>query len=113
MPRTTSKAESVNASEKVYSASGSFPSSLLSAWPMADATSSMPRLVDGARRISELQVEFAQFGVQQARKNVATLAAFSTCRTPMDILEIWRTVATDAVSDYAEKAERILERVQQ
>ena len=53
-------------------------------------------------------MDIARFAADQARKNVSTMAAFATCRSPMDFLEIWRKAATDAVADYADEAARFL-----
>lgn len=112
MPRTASKAENAKASAKAYSAAETFSHPFLPGWPMPATSSAAPTTVDSIRRMSELQMEIAQFSAQCARKSAATFAAFATCRSPIDFLEIWRRAAMEAVTDYADQAERILERAQ-
>lgn len=112
MPRAASKAENAKASAKAHSAAETFTHPFLSAWPVPATSSAAPSAVDSIRRMSELQMEIARFAAQCVRKNATTFAAFATCRSPIDFLEIWRRAATEAVTDYADEAERILERAQ-
>lgn len=105
MTRASSKAEAMEASPKV-SADGE---TLASVWPIPGAALNPPTAIDAVRRVSELQMGVSQFAAERTRKDAATLAAFLTCRTPLDFVEVWRTAAMEAVSDYAEETARILE----
>ena len=104
MTRTRAKAEAAAASPKTV-----FPLETLSPpWPTSGASA-----IEGIRRMSELQIEVARFAADCARKNAATMAAFATCRSPTDFMELWRKAATDAVTDFVDEAERLLERAQE
>lgn len=108
MARATSKSESARQSEKVFPSVETFAS----VWPMTGAGISAPTVVDSFRKMSELQMDVARFAAETARKNASTLAAFATCRSPMDFLETWRRSALEVVTDYADEAARILDRAQ-
>jgi len=108
MPRASAKAETAKAAPKAYSPADPFAS----VWPMAGAGLSPPTTIESFRRMSEVQMDFARFAAERVRKDAITLAAFATCRSPTDFLEIWRKAATDAVTDYADEAARFLERAQ-
>lgn len=106
MPRASAKAETAKASPKAVSPAEPFAS----VWPMASAGISPPTAIESIRRMSEVQMDLARFAAERMRKDVSTLAAFATCRSPTDFLEIWRKAATDTVTDYADEAARFLER---
>lgn len=108
MPRASAKAENAKAAPKAVSPADPFTF----AWPTASAGIPAPTAIDSMRRMSEVQMDIARFAAERARKNGSTMAAFATCRSPMDFLEIWRKAATDAVADYADEAARFLERAQ-
>jgi hypothetical protein len=108
MPRASAKAENAKAAPKAFSPADPFAF----AWPTASAGITPPTAIDSIRRMSEVQMDIARFAAERARKNASTMAAFATCRSPMDFLEIWRKAATDAVTDYADEAARFLERAQ-
>jgi len=105
MTRTKSKAEAVKSPPHLSSEGDT----LASLWTVPGANLSPPTVIDTVRRMSELQMGMSQFAAERTRKNAATLAAIATCRTPLDFLELWRTAAAEAVSDYAEETARILE----
>lgn len=105
MTRTSSKAEAMRVSPKA----SADDDTLASVWPIPGAALTPPTAIDAIRRVSELQMGVSQFAAERTRKNAATLAAFVTCRTPLDFIEVWRTAAMEAVSDYAEETARILE----
>ncbi|MGA1342983.1 MAG: hypothetical protein ACO33A_08050 [Hyphomonas sp.] len=69
-----------------------------------------PTAIDSLRRISEVQMSIARFAAERVRKDTSTMAALVTCRSPVDLLEVWRKAAIDAVTDYADEAARILDR---
>ena len=106
MPRVSATAENAKASSNAFSPAGPFDS----AWPIASSGISPPTAIESIRRISEVQMDIARFAAERVRKDASTMAAFATCRSPMDFLEIWRKAATDAVTDYADEAARFLER---
>ncbi|MFN3607595.1 MAG: hypothetical protein ACK4Y9_00895 [Hyphomonas sp.] len=105
MTRTRSKAEAVKAPPKLASENDT----LAALWPIPGANLAPPTVIDTVQRMSELQVGMSQFAAERTRKTAATLAAFATCRTPLEFLELWRTAAAETVSDYAEETARILE----
>lgn len=108
MPRASAKAETAKAAPKAFAPADSFTS----VWPMASAGLSPPSTIESFRRMSEVQMDIARFAAERVRKDISTMAAFVTCRSPMDFLEIWRKAAADAVTDYSDEATRILERAQ-
>jgi hypothetical protein len=105
MPRSPSKAENARAAAKTYSDAEPFPA----LWPTPSGGLGIPTAVEGIKRVSELQMEVAQFAAERARKNVSTMAALAACRTPADFLDVWRRAAVEAVSDYAEETASLLE----
>ncbi len=105
MTRIASRAESARPSPRT-DAAGEAAAAI---WPAAGSGLGVPMSVEGIRRMSELQMEVAQFAAERARKNVSTMAALAACRTPADLLEVWRRAAVEAVSDYAEEAASLLE----
>lgn len=106
MPRASASAEKTKAAPKAFSASDPFTS----ARPMTSAGIPPPAAIESFRRLSELQMDLARFTTERARKTASVLAAFVTCRSPTDFLEIWREAAIEAVTDYADEAARILDR---
>ncbi|MFN3312012.1 MAG: hypothetical protein ACK46Q_00915 [Hyphomonas sp.] len=105
MTRTASKAESAKPSPKAFAAAEPFAAM----WPVPSTGLGVPTAVEGIKRMSELQMEVAQFAAERARKNVSTMAALAACRTPADFLDVWRRAAVEAVSDYAEETASLLE----
>lgn len=108
MPRTSAKAESAEATPQAFLAVDPFTS----AGQMAGAGISPASAIESICRMSELQMDIARYAAACARKNVSTMAALATCRSPADFLELWRKAATDAVTDYVDEAARFLERAQ-
>lgn len=108
MPRASAKAENSKTAPKAFSPADPFAS----VWPMASVGITPPTAIESIRRMSEVQMDIARFAAERVRKDASAIAAFATCRSPMDFLEIWRTAATDAVTDYADEAARFLERAQ-
>lgn len=106
MTRSPSKAENARAALKTYADAEAFAA----LWPMHGQGLDMPAAVEGIRRMSEIQMEVAQFAAERARKNVSTMAALAACRTPADFLDVWRMAAVEAMSDYAEETASLLER---
>lgn len=105
MPRTTSKAESAKPAPRAFAAAEPFTAM----WPLPNASLAAPTAVEGIKRISELQMEVAQFAAERVRKNVSTMAALAACRSPADFMDVWRRAAVEAVSDYAEETASLLE----
>ncbi|MFN7054062.1 hypothetical protein [Hyphomonas sp.] len=106
MTRTKTQAEAAKAPETLFSAAPSLPEY----WQTAQSALNPATAIENIRHLSEAQMAMAQFAAERARKNMGTLAAFATCRTPADFITIWRMAAMEAVSDYAEETARLLDR---
>lgn len=106
MPRASTKAENANAAPGIFSKADPFAS----LWPVTHTGLPPPNAVDSLRRMSEVQISIARFTAARIRKDASTMAAVVTCRSPMDLVEVWRKAAIDAVTDYADEAARILDR---
>lgn len=106
MPRTSARAEHAKAAPARFSPADPFAS----LWPMTHSGLAPPAAIDSLRRMSEVQMGIARFAAERVRKDASTMAALVTCRSPVDLLEVWRKAAIDAVTDYADEAARILDR---
>lgn len=108
MPRTRARAEAASSSAKNVSDVEPFAS----LWPMAEPGKGSLGAMESVHRMSEIQMDIARFAAERARMNVSTFAALATCRSPNDLVGIWRKAATDAVAAYADEAVRLLDRAE-
>lgn len=105
MTRAKAQAETAGPTQNIFAAAQPYAA----LWPLQGAALNTPATIDGIRRMSEVQMELAQFAAERARKNVSTMMALATCRSPAEFLEVWRKAALETVSDYTGEIANILQ----
>lgn len=84
-------------------------------WPMAGFAMTNGQglppspALDGLRRFSEFNLEMARFMAERTRKNMGTMAAFAACRSPQEMMTVWRDATLEAVEDYMTETGRLID----